>query len=691
MPRYFPVGSFPENRYTKNPVEGNSAIMWRTVTIAAAAAAVAVMALLAVAISPWHDVANHPVRLTLQEPVDAVEICWQADACQNFVRKPDDANLWLAELPPARQYDIRLRFPNGVRAPQQARITIINTNELANTFLNQAATPLMDLPFEIPTLAPAGEVSIGPISAPSAELKNTIGLFATLLVMAIGALLLIRSLLIKIPTPARGSASIPMIMAISIAATILHVVLVHNLPVLYLQGIDSDDYLLHGTNIADHFRYGIPSRGAWGETIRTPGYAVLLAGSFWTLGRHLWSAALAQSILFMAAVASLAVSLRRWASSVTLGAMLLIAAILPPYIEMSRAILSDGPAATFALLSVAAFIEATCQQEKLRRTMMWTGALATAVAVMMRPAMAVVLVIPGLMALQTLVDEWRKTQWRSAQNAAAILWLGAAPTIVVVAGWSAYNWMHYRYFGAANNADIVRFAGRMDTGTFDVRALAYSDDSLRRAYLIGRESTGYWQYHVHISGPIDVHFVKDRTRVVKQLNAGISEVIARSDRLNPWQLAAVWRLRGIWWAAFLPSIENYNGYPINFQVLEWKVDPSEFNRVFPSLVLDNAEPGALLGYLHEAARIYNAVRPEVYALALLATLLALYLGGWPLALPMLVQTANLLAHAALGLVYARYVQGLDILLFAQIAIGLTLGWTLLAARGLRNGKPLAQT
>src|SRR5690349_18038084 len=111
--------------------------MWRTLIVAALAAGIAAMALLAVAISPWYGVANHPVRLTLQEPVDAIEVCWHADQCQSFVRKPDDATLWLAELPPDRQYDLRLRFPSGVRAPQQARITIVNTNELANTALHQ--------------------------------------------------------------------------------------------------------------------------------------------------------------------------------------------------------------------------------------------------------------------------------------------------------------------------------------------------------------------------------------------------------------------------------------------------------------------------------------------------------------------------------------------------------------------------
>jgi hypothetical protein len=60
----------------------------------------------------------------------------------------------------------------------------------------------------------------------------------------------------------------------------------------------------------------------------------------------------------------------------------------------------------------------------------------------------------------------------------------------------------------------------------------------------------------------------------------------------------------------------------------------------------------------------------IYLSALLAAIWLLFARGWLLAAPMLVHTANVLLHAGLGVIYARYVQGLDILLFAQVAIGL---------------------
>jgi len=179
------------------------------------------------------------------------------------------------------------------------------------------------------------------------------------------------------------------------------VLLVRSFPIVYYLGADSDDYLLHALNLADHFRYSISGRDAFFETVRTPGYALLLAGIFLAFGKHLSTVILVQSILFMAAVSCVALALRRWASTALLGALVAIAAIMPPDIEMSRGIQSDGPAATFALFSVAAFIEAGCREEKSRRTMMWLGAATAAFAVMVRPTAIVVLIIPGLMALQT--------------------------------------------------------------------------------------------------------------------------------------------------------------------------------------------------------------------------------------------------------------------------------------------------
>jgi len=96
-------------------------------------------------------------------------------------------------------------------------------------------------------------------------------------------------------------------------------------------------------------------------------------------------------------------------------------------------------------------------------------------------------------------------------------------------------------------------------------------------------------------------------------------------------------------------------------------------RAFLGVSLDTPEASALFDdYAYWGTTIYNDTRPAVYLLALLAALWSLYARGWLLAAPMLVHTANMLVHAGLGVIYARYIQGLDILLFAQVAIGLAL-------------------
>jgi hypothetical protein len=210
----------------------------------------------------------------------------------------------------------------------------------------------------------------------------------------------------------------------------------------------------------------------------------------------------------------------------------------------------------------------------------------------------------------------------------------------------------------------------MDTGTFDLRSLD-QDEPLRQAYLIGREGTGYWQYHVHFVAPM--LFVKNESRFVSQINAGLSDVISRSDGLNPWQLKAVRVLRGVWWGALLPPAKSYNGVSFQFQGLGWTVSPDAVLRSFPGVSFDTPEPSSLFaGYSHWGIEIYNAARPVVYLMALLAAFLSLYARGWLPAAPMLVHTANMLLHVGIGVVYGRYIEGLDILLFAQVAIGLVL-------------------
>src|SRR5205823_1991481 len=94
---------------------------------------------------------------------------------------------------------------------------------------------------------------------------------------------------------------------------------------------------------------------------------------------------------------------------------------------------------------------------------------------------------------------------------------------------------------------------------------------------------------------------------------------------------------------------------------------------YPGVRLDSPPPPALFShYDNWAPAIYNAMRPIIYVLAVLAALLALYRRSWLLVAPMIVHTANLLVHAMLGLIYARYIQLFDTLLVAQA----TMGWAL---------------
>jgi hypothetical protein len=330
---------------------------------------------------------------------------------------------------------------------------------------------------------------------------------------------------------------------------------------------------------------------------------------------------------------------------------------------------------------VAAFIEAYARDAKSRAWPLCIGAIAAALAVLIRPTTVIVLSIPALFALQSVLTAWPRFRRRSLQLARPLLWV-VMPTLAAWLAWSAYNWKQYRYFGASNFTQTVRFTGRMDTGTFDVRALAF-DERLRHAYLAGRAGAGYWEYHVHFVAPFTV--VKYRSRYVSEINAGLADVIARSDRINPWQLTAVRLLRGIWWGAALPPTVNYNGYLFEFRPLKWDMDTAAFEHAFPGVRLDSPAPSATFAaYTDWGSAIYNALRPIVYALAMLAALLGLYLRSWLLAPPMIVHTANVLVHALLGVVYARYIQLFDTLLFAQVAIA----WGLLRNAKLNSNRSL---
>jgi hypothetical protein len=175
-------------------------------------------------------------------------------------------------------------------------------------------------------------------------MSGAAALFAVLVALAAATALGLQSLLRPAGAPAEPATPLLPILIAAAAATAFHALLVRAFPLVYYLGADSDDYLQHALNLIDHRQYRIAGRDEFFETVRTPGYAGLIALVFLAFGKTLAAVTLTQAVLLMAAVGSLAAELRRWVPAALLAALVLVAAIMPPNIELSRAIQSDGPA-----------------------------------------------------------------------------------------------------------------------------------------------------------------------------------------------------------------------------------------------------------------------------------------------------------------------------------------------------------
>src|SRR5438876_8309641 len=94
-------------------------------------AVLSVSAIIAILAGPSERVSNYPVVAQIEAHPDArLDICWPR-TCASFVRKPQksgDPEIWLAELPPLRQYTLVVQT-RGLRATVRS-LKVIRTNTL---------------------------------------------------------------------------------------------------------------------------------------------------------------------------------------------------------------------------------------------------------------------------------------------------------------------------------------------------------------------------------------------------------------------------------------------------------------------------------------------------------------------------------------------------------------------------------
>ncbi len=452
-------------------------------------------------------------------------------------------------------------------------------------------------------------------------------------------------------------------------AIILHLVLALTAPVnFYIYG-DSDTYARLAINLALRGSYGIQNADTWLQTVRTPGYPAfiaLLVRIFNATDLNLIVAA--QAVLSVLAISSLALSLRRWVPKRWLMIVILLGSISPVAVLMTRAILSDGLAAQCVMFALAAYVEFYATKSRL---MLAVFSLAAACAALTRPPAGIVMLLPVFGMIEALI--WARSIRNLLMLAATFFPIGAS-----MLGWATFNQIKFNYFAVSSYEQAVRFAGRMDTGTFDARVL---NPDLYRQYILGREAANYSQYHVYFIGPIATWSVTDPQRYPEQLNLGWATVIDASDRLNSIQLVTARYLRGIWWGLVFPDEYNFNGV-----YLPYKGDPRgddtlrvqiEFQNKMSNSIPEFVYPPKATHwpfsiYVHRGYDLYDKIRPGLIVLAAISAIIALQVGGWIFAAPFTIYLGNLLVHVYLAVIYNRYVESLDYFLLVQIVVALAL-------------------
>ena len=651
----------------------------------------------AVVLAPWFEVANHPVRLELEAPRGShIEICWTETACLPFVAKEDKArpDLWLAELPPARSYRVSLKFPDGIADAVLHRLVVVNTAEKRAPETTGLTAPILDfrpvpadgIRLELPAGSRFDIGSIPPRKAPKVRGDGAV-IFAVIASVLCGSIFLLARIFnapVFPAAPLRQDVRIPW--GTIAVASFVHVILVLNTSADFHVGDDIEIYARLALNLMDHGIYGIPGADPYAQTVRTPGYPAFLAIVFGLLGgTNLSVAVLCQAVLAMASIVALAVSLRHWISRAAIRVIVIAGALGPPTWFTSRMFFSDGLAAAMTLFAIAAFLEAAASMGRRRHVMLCLFSLAAAYGALTRPTVIVVFVLPILGVLINAARNWRanRAHWPgSAFRESLPLLLTAIPVVVALSGWAVQNKVRFNFFGITSYGEFVRFASLMETGTFDVRAL--TDKYLYDRYLIGREAAHYFEYHIQFTAPLSSRTITDRARYVDQLNAGLKAVTDRSESIVDPRLLIASVVRNIWWGAVFPVRNNFGGYPLvdwsylggNPSLGDQSADAAAVRHVFPRIVLDLRQRTTISSLFLVVINHYGTINHVLFILGAIAGLVSIGLGGVMLAAPVLVYSANLLLYSLIGLVYGRYIQVLDVLLIAQIAVAVTLAWEL---------------
>jgi Dolichyl-phosphate-mannose-protein mannosyltransferase len=611
------------------------------VTLAALIAATTLAA--AIVLVPWLRAAPVPVQLHFAAPANTrIRISWDSNSQATLPLVPAQidtdgaAKLWLAELPPLPSYQVSFVFDPPPIVSTPCIVDLIDVRNLAAPIFHQA--------FSLST------PTVTRLNIPNVIIPHGTPTFFTILILWICLLTATIGLVaILIPLFARPAdllppANIPAhwrapLIAFAIATAIRLLILPGSQVILRA---DSTLYLAKANALAQHNTTDLG--GNEFELDRLPGYPFILATIFRTLGNHLTTVALIQTILFSLAVLAFAYSLRNWIHPALAAIAIFVAILSPPQIWAARAILTESTFATFSLLALAAFfchISATPARSKL-----WLAiyGLLVTIAIFIRPN-GIALFASSLPACLMLL---RRGTFRTLAPYAVSL----AIAVVCLFAWSYRNLIRYGYFTPSDMTGVTLICGQIAAGSFDVDSLAgsplyepYLQNKFSDHYLYPGFNLRHEQFIQHIGNSSKV----DRS-IFPALDRSLLKLAARSKRLSPWQLNCVALLRSAWWAVAWPDVPTYSGGHVR---------------------VDYFSPQETIAALF--SQFYFDVWYELLsALAFLSAVFILWRGHAILAAPIFIFLANILLNVFLLNVVSRYIQIMDGLLYFQVALGITL-------------------
>ncbi|NDV62702.1 hypothetical protein G0Q06_09595 [Puniceicoccales bacterium CK1056] len=539
---------------------------------------------------PWWQASNHPVLLTVGANKNTeIRLGFSAhDEELLFIPAGKVTSFhwnWATELPPKKQYDLRLEFPKGTNGEVILKeVTVLNLHPNEGD-VSLDLSELVDTPKDNVRIRKLGdgwgvlarpggsfELPQGSLEQPSlAWFKDWVAAtWGYLLFSGMGLLLFVTAL--RFPNaiePRKRLVPVYETAALIIgvvAGTAIHLHLLKHAVPGYISG-DATAYLMAAL-------VGSPVSSQAPEALSyfaspLPLYPLLLRFGLQLLNGDINAFILVQGIVYSVSILLLALSLRRLVHGYLIGLVAFLILVSPFGVWASRHIEPTSFSASFWVLAIAAFIFLWQRSGLLRLTGWILFSLAATGAACTQSSGFILLALPTFLFIGAL--------WWSYSNRGRNFWkipvfwstVGqvAIPFAIVLMTYFSINTVKSldgTYSGMNGLTDIHQASAPFSSGFLDVRAIG--DDDEYASFIKARNDAGYafggWSLRQHLLARLESPDGMSLAQRVEALQMRTSEFVESNEgRISfPAKLAVIGRIGG--WAFAAPQKTAFSLEPI---------------------------------------------------------------------------------------------------------------------------------